>query len=161
MAVHKLILDDDFDEIEYALIAIHCTLEDYRLAYLLNKYLKITLSRKKLALDAENNNVSYAIYDCNDTKELVTWNLLSNICKTEITQKNENNSLFDIQQKIIKTTYLLPEYKTVNFFLKIDSEYHFEKENFILNKVLSIPQIATAYSIDPNRLKSKDNLIFS
>jgi hypothetical protein len=161
MAVHKLILDDAFDEVLYTLIAMHCTLEDYRLAYLLNKHLGISLIRKASDLDYNNSSVSYSIYEWEDTKQLVTWSLVSNICKTETLQKVDYKSLFDTQQSITKTFHLLPEYKSVNYFLKIDSEFSFSKEKYILDNILSIPQIATAYSIDSSQLKSKDNLIFS
>ncbi|GAA4892650.1 hypothetical protein GCM10023311_16440 [Flaviramulus aquimarinus] len=161
MAVHKLILDDAFDEVLYTLIGIHCTLEDYRLAYLLNKYLGVTLARKVLDLDYDNGKASYSIYEWEDEKQLVTWSLVSNISKTETLQTIDYKSLFDTQQNIIKTNYLLTEYKTVNYFLKIDSAFSFGKEKYILDSILTIPQIATAYSIDSNQLKSKDNLIFN
>ena len=161
MAIHKLILDDAFDEVVCTLIAIHCMLEDYRLAYLLNKYLGISLTRKATDLDYKNSAISYSIYDWKDTKQLVTWSLVSNICKTQTIRKSEYKSLFDTDQNIIKTSHLLPEYKTVNYFLKIDSEFSFSKEKYILNNILNIPQIATAYSVDSSQLKSKDNLIFS
>ena len=161
MALHKLILNDALDEVAYTLIAIHCTLEDYRLAYLLNKHLGITLARRSSDLDYRNSSVFYSIYEWKDTKQLVTWNLVSNICKTELLQEVKYKSLFDTEQKITRTSHLVPEYKTVNYFLKIDSEFNFRKEKYILNNILSISQIATAYSIDSSQLKSKDNLIFS
>lgn len=161
MAVHKLILDDAFDEALYTLIAIHCRLEDYRLAYLLNKHLGITLSRKPSDLDFKNGQVSYSIYEWEDEKQLITWSLVSNICKTVELQQSNYTSLFDNQEKITNTFQLLPEHKTVNYFLKIDSEFNFSKEKYILDSILKIPQIATAYSVDSNQLKSKDNLIFN
>lgn len=161
MAVHKLILDDAFDEALYTLIAIHCRLEDYRLAYLLNKHLGITLSRKPSDIDYKNGQVSYPIYEWEDHKQLITWSLVSNICKTEELQKSDYTSLFDNQEKITKTFQLLPEHKTVNYFLKIDSEFSFSKEKYILESILKIPRIATAYNIDSSKLKSKDNLIFN
>ncbi|MDG1728319.1 MAG: IPExxxVDY family protein [Algibacter sp.] len=161
MAVHKLILDDTFDDALYTLIAIHCRLEDYRLAYLLNKYLGITLSRKSSDIDYKNGQVSYSIYEWEDHKQLITWSLVSNICKTEALQQSDYKSLFDNQDKITKTFQLLPEHKTVNYFLKIDSEFSFSKEKYILESILKIPRIATAYSLDSNKLKSKDNLIFN
>ena len=162
MAVHKLILDDVFEEASYTLIAIHCRLEDYRLAYLLNKYLGITLSRKSSDLDYKNGQGSYSIFEWEDHKQLVTWSLVSNICKTEEElQQTDFTSLFSNQQKVTKTFQLLPEHKTVNYFLKIDSEFSFSKEKYILDSILKIPQIATAYSIDSSELKSKENLIFN
>ena len=38
MAVHKVSLNE-FEEVEYAIIAMHTTVEDYRLAYFINKAL--------------------------------------------------------------------------------------------------------------------------
>ncbi|WP_298237334.1 IPExxxVDY family protein [uncultured Algibacter sp.] len=160
MAVHKLILDDVFNEVDYTLIGIHCTVEDYRVAYLLNKYLGINLTRKKHDLDFNNSKSNYAIFEWEDKKHLTTWNLVSNICKREELQNNIAESLFDLHASITKTFNLVPEYKQVNYFLKVDNEFNHTKEKYILNRVLSIPQIVTAYSIDISQLKSKDNLIF-
>ena len=161
MAVHKLILDDVFDEVLYTLIAIHCTLEDYRLAYLLNKYLGITLTRKPSDVDYSTSKSTYSIFEWEDHKQLTTWSLVSNVCKTESYQQINYESLFENQEIITKTTHLIPEYKRVNYFLKIDNQFNFSKEKYILNSILNVSQIATAYSIDSNQLKSKDNLIFS
>ncbi|TNJ47184.1 IPExxxVDY family protein [Tamlana fucoidanivorans] len=161
MAVHKFILDDTFHEALYTLIAIHCRLEDYRLAYLLNKYLGTELKRKPSDLDFKQGKSSYSIYEWEDERQLIVWSLVSNICKTEEFQQRQYESLFDSKEKIIKTNYLLPEYKTVNYFLKIESEFSFSKEKYIVDSILKIPQIATAYSIDSSQLKSKDNLIFN
>lgn len=162
MAVHKLILDDVFEETVYSLIAIHCTIEDYRLAYLLNKSLGINLIKKRLNLDNDKDKSVYTIFEWEDDKQLTTWSLLSNIYKTEeILQQANQESLFNTQDQITKTFNLIPEYKDVNYFLKIDNDKSFNKETYILRSILSIPQIITAYSIDVNQLKSKDNLIFS
>lgn len=161
MALHKLILEDVFEEDLYTLIAIHCTIEDYRLAYLLNKYLGITLTRKQSGKDKKKEEVNYPVFEWEDEKQLINWSLVSNTYKKEGVREVNQESLFETQQKITKTFYLVPEHKTVNYFLKIDNEFSFSKEKFILNNILKIPQIATAYSIDTNQLKSKDNLIFS
>ncbi len=161
MAVHKLILDDVFEEDLYTLIAIHCTLEDYRLAYLLNKHLGISLIRKPFDLDYENGQSTYPIFDWEDKKQQTVWSLTSNIYRTEEYVMTQNKSLFNSEEKITRTSYLVPEYKTVNYFLKIDHEIHSSKEKHVLNNILMAPQIATAYSIDIHQLKSKDNLIFS
>ena len=46
MAIHKLDLGE-FDEIDYYLIAIHTSLEDYRLAYFINQKLPVNLSKSE------------------------------------------------------------------------------------------------------------------
>ncbi len=160
MAVHKLILDDIYEEGLCTLIAIHCAIEDYRLAYLLNKNLGINLVRKKNDLDYSKDNSKYSIYKWEDKKQLLTWNLVSNICKIN-DYRQIKSGLFSTKESVTKTFNLIPELKQVNYLLKIDDEFNESKEKYIINTILSIPQIATAYTIDASQLKSKDNLIFN
>ncbi len=161
MAVHKLILDNVFDEVCDTLIAIHCTVEDYRLAYLLNNNLGISLKRKSCDLDFDSGKSSFSIFDWEDQKQLITWSLVSNICVKEVYQETKSQSLFNSEYKTTKTFNLVPEKKRVNYFLKIENELSENQEKYIINNILNIPQIATAYSIDSCQLRSKDNLIFS
>lgn len=160
MAVHKLILDDIFEDVSCTLIAIHCAIEDYRLAYLLNKYLDITLTRKPDDLDFDKGNTKYAVFEYEDKKKLIMWNLVSNICKIETDSQLVQQSLFSTHHKVIKTYNLIPEYRKVNYFLKIDNEFNNSKEKQIINNLLKIPQIAMAYNVDMSLLKSKEHLIF-
>ncbi len=48
---------DDFEDDIIVLIAMHCRLEDYRLAYLINKHFGIKLERKASDLDYNNGQV--------------------------------------------------------------------------------------------------------
>ncbi|TBN02465.1 IPExxxVDY family protein [Hyunsoonleella flava] len=160
MAVHKLILDDIFEDVSCTLIAIHCAIEDYRLAYLLNKYLDITLTRKPKDLDFNNGVTEYSVFEYEDENKLDTWHLVSNICKIETESKIEQQSLFNAHHKVIRTYNLVPEYGKVNYFLKIDNEFSNSKEKQIINNLLKIPQIAMAYNVDMSALKSKEHLIF-
>lgn len=160
MALHKL-LADDFSEDIYSLIAIHCTIEDYRVAYLLNQYLNIKLVRKAQDLDFKYNAASYSIYEWEDDRHLITWNLVSNVCKKEEDSLTSTGSLFKAQNKIIRTHNLIPEYKKVNYLLKIYNEGSAINEKTLMHKLHEIPQIVAVYSIDVSQLKSKDNLIFN
>jgi len=160
MALHKLLVEY-FDEESFALFAIHCTLEDYRLAYLLNKQLNINLHRRAQNLDYKYTSASYTIYEWENVNQQVIWNLVSNICKKEEDSLSSSGNLFDNNQKIIKTHNLIPEYKKANYLLKIDNENYKVNEKSLVDNIQRIPQVVTAYSIDVNQLKSKDNLIFN
>lgn len=159
MALHKLLVDDFIDG-SYSLMAIHCTLEDYRVAYLLNQYLKINLIRKPQDLDFKYIAASYSIYEWKDETQLKTWNLVSNICKKEEDSLTSTGSLFKSQNKIIRVHNLIPEYKKVNYLLKISNDGNFINEKSLIQKIQKIPQIAAVYSVDVELLKTKDNLIF-
>lgn len=158
MAVHKLVLDDFFDEESFSLIGIHCNLEDYRLAFLLNKNLNLMLKRKAIDLNFKNGT-NYSIFEWENEKSQVIWNFVSNIYKREITTNTVIDSLFE-NQVSTKTFQLIPEYKKVNYLLKISSDTKALNENKIVSSIQRIPQVITAYSIDTEQLASKGNLIF-
>lgn len=160
MALHKLFVDD-FDDDNYLLLAIHCTLEDFRLAYLLNKGLNINLIRQTVDLDFEYTSASYSIYEWEDCEKLTVWNLVSNICKREEDSLISSGSLFDTSSKVIKSYNLIPEYKRVNYFLKIENDDNSINIKAIISEIQKIPQVVTVYDIDTMSLKSKDNLIFN
>ncbi|MDG4715321.1 IPExxxVDY family protein [Winogradskyella marincola] len=158
MALHKLMVDDFYDD-TYKLIAIHCRLEDYRLAYLLNQKLELRLQRKKEDIDMEYLKSSYSIFEWNNASQYVTWNLVSNVCKKE-EDSLYSIGLFQTNEKVMKTFNLVPEYKKVDYFIKISEEIQNVNDKLILNKLQSIPQIITSYTVNPSELKSKDHLIF-
>lgn len=158
MALHKLMVDDFYDD-TYKLIAIHCGLEDYRLAYLLNQSLDLRLQRKTEDIDMEYLKSSYSIFEWDNASQYVTWNLVSNVCKKE-GDSLYSTGLFQTNEKVIKTFNLVPEYKKVDYFIKISDEIQNVNEKLILNKLQNIPQIITSYSVNPSELKSKDHLIF-
>lgn len=159
MALHKLQLNQLY-ETTFSLLAIHCNLEDYRLAYILNSTLNIGLKRCKFDLDFEYNKASYPLFEWEDSQHQIIWNLIGNACKREEEGMVSSGSLFNQNQKIIKTFNLIPEQKSVNFFLKIDNDGDPVNERSIIGKVQDIPQIAAVYSIDVEQLKSKAHLIF-
>ena len=158
--MRKLILEDFIEDIDYALIGIHCSIEDYRLTYLLNKNLGLNLKRKDIDIEYKDTS-RYSIFEWEDEKQLTVWNLVSNISKIEVNHAVDATSLFINQERFTKTKHLIPEYKKVNFILKISEDpfQHIQKQ--VLNKILQIPQVVTAFGIDANKLKTTDQLIFN
>lgn len=159
MALHKLLVDQFYDD-AFTLLALHCTIEDYRVAYLLNQYLNINLKRQKKDVDFEYTKASYALYQWEDSKKQMTWNLVSNICKREEESLVSSGLLFNNEEKITRTFNLIPEFKNVNYFLKIHNDGNYINEKIIIDKLHKIPQLAAVYTVDASEVKSKDNLIF-
>ncbi len=159
MALHKLQVDDFYDD-AYKLIAIHCRLEDYRLAYLLNKNLNLKLTRKEDDLDFQYLKSSYSIFEWNNDDQYVTWNLVSNVCKKEEESLYSSGTLFQVNEKVLKTYHLISQFKKVDYFIKISDEIQNVNEKLIMNKLQAIPQIITSYAVNPLKIKSKDHLIF-
>jgi hypothetical protein len=159
MALHKLVVDD-FNDTSFSLFAVHCRLEDYRFAYMLNSYLQLKLRRAPQDLDVNYFSSSYSAYTWEDTDSYMSWHLISNVCKKEEDALQSSGSLFTEKQRILKTYHLIPELKQVDFLIKIESEAQNVNEREILLKLQKIPQLITAYRVDEESIKSKDCLIF-
>ena len=160
MAVYKLHIDE-FDEVDYQLIAIHTSLEDYRLAYYLNQNLPVLLSKSKneIQLTVKEGATFFSRYVYEDLEKDCSWNLIQN--KNELIQrKKENNrNLFaDTDFDVALPVYLLPEFKKVDYFLKIENAA--ESLDEISTNINAIARISTVYPVDIAKIKSKNNLIF-
>jgi len=115
----KVIALDYEHEHDYELIGINSTLEDYRLAYLLNKNLPINLVREPKDLDFSNMNCSFAFYNYNCEKTFSSWSLLANR-HVFISNTVEKTNLFNEESKI---SYLINEKKEVNFLFKLQGDF--------------------------------------
>ncbi len=143
-------------EDDYSLIGIHSTEEDYKLAYLLNKYLKTKLRRFKQHLDFQNSTAEFPLFEYKDEKNFINYYMINNKHLQFVDNQNKEG-LFG---GIYTVSYLIPEKKKIDFFLKIEG---CNRQSFIddlVKKLKKIDQIITSYSLDPKTLKSKDHLIF-
>ncbi len=162
MAIQKLVLDTLEDD-DYELIAIHSSLASYRLAFLLNKKLSLQLFRKKEDINFEYDDLvaNFPLYQYDDHFQYSTYNLLGNKFKVKIEpEKSIPGELFGETENTYVTKHLIPELKTVDYFLKIDTESSTLSSKSIVTKILDISQVITAYTIEHATLKSKNNLIF-
>jgi len=151
------LLTFDLEEEDYLLVGIHSTEEDYRLAYLLNKYLKTKLNRYKHNLDFENSEAEFPLFEFKDKNSFINYYLINNKYKSFVENQN-NPGLFGGNYSTI--SYLIPEKKKIDFFLKIEGCYNENHLYFLIEKLNAINQIITSYSIELTTLKSKDHLIF-
>lgn len=162
MAVHKLDLGE-FDEIDYHLIAIHTSLEDYRLAYFINQKLPINLGKSKneIQINVKEGETKFSRFYYHDVEKEITWNLIQNTSEV-VQQKNDNSQgLFsNINIEVSTKVYLLPELKKVDYFLKIENTDETMDMSKIQSMLNTIENITTAYSVETNKIKSKNNLIF-
>lgn len=162
MANYKLLYDEDLEE-PFTLIAIHCSEEAYKMAYLLNKHLHLCLKRKRADLDFSTNGllITFPLYDFKDTHKYNHFYLVANKCKSAGAELQSSGGLFaEVASEKSTTHYLLPEFKKVDYLLKIYSDF----TNVPLKKMLSelnhIKQVISAYTLETNGVKSKNNLIF-
>ena len=162
MAVHKLHIDE-FDEIDYQLIAIHTSLEDYRLAYYINQNLPITLKKSNynLQISSKYGETQFTRFIFEDKKAGVSWDLIQNKNDILLSSQRVNQGLFaESSSKFLTKIYLIPEFKKVDFFLKIDNASDSIDVSKITSQINKIERISTVYSVEVEKIKSKNNLIF-
>ncbi len=137
MSKISLTFEEDYS---FLLIGISCHAKDYRLCWELNKLLNFDLTR---ANDHEISNKkkeknSYSFYEYFDEEHYLEYYLIA----------NRGND-----------AYLIPEQKTVDFFLMIKGNLSEQKLQTLLYTINSLSLVSTSFTIDPNQLKSKQNLI--
>ena len=162
MAIHKLNLDE-FDAIDYHLIAIHTSLENYRLAYFINQKLSINLSKStnEIQINIKEGETNFSRFSYSDSNKEISWDLIQN--KNEVIQykKGVTPNLFsNLTMEVATKVYLLPEFKKVDYFLKIENNENSVSVSNIQILLNTIDNVSTVYSVDINQIKSKNNLIF-
>ncbi|MAM19538.1 MAG: hypothetical protein CME35_11265 [Gramella sp.] len=160
MQSHKMLLEveDDF----FNLIAIYSSLEGFKMAYFLNKYLDLKLQRERRDIDFNHGEIeaAYALFAHKDPSCPVIFHLVANKFKGEPKRILSSGSLFAEEEVRPQEVYLVPEYNKVDYFLKVSEEMQQKDFSRLLTKVSQIPQIQAAYAVDTENLKSKQNLIF-
>lgn len=161
MAALKLLLDDVFD-FDFDVIAIHCSLEEYRMAFLINKYAGLRLkSSEDVDFFVKNDQYSFAAMRFDDQKNYQSYTLISNKYKLKYAKRVLNTDLFtESDSEHYKTLNLVPEVKNADYLLKIESDTGKIPRLTLLAQLNQIPQIITAYNVEVSSLKSKQNLIF-
>ncbi len=156
LRVHAIKLGDFLRE-DFYLIGINSALEDYKVAYLLNKNLNIMLfkERKDLEFIDKSRKSYYSIYNYKSKVNDVEWFLISNIYK-EKSKAKEDELLVDVET----TSYLISKSKKTDFFIKVYGEVEYEFMNKTIFEINKIDHIIASYHIDKNTLKQKDFLIF-
>nr|WP_294773906.1 IPExxxVDY family protein [uncultured Flavobacterium sp.] len=161
MAVHKLSFED-FDEIDYQLIAIHSPLEDYRLAYYINQNLPINLKKSNCDIHISNKDgeTQLSRFFFEDDKD-IAWSLVQNQNAALVVAENNNQGLFaESSTEFAPKIYLIPEFKKVDYFLKIENGEVAVDVSKIISSIKKIVRVSTVYAVEAEKIKSKNNLIF-
>lgn len=159
MLSHKLLLDDE--EEDYHLLAIHTTLEDYKIAFFINKLMHLNLKRTRCDVDFNHGDVQalYPLYVFKEPAKYLSVYLIKNKYKGANKKVISLGSLFSEEEFSPKATFFIPEYKEVDYFLKIEGDMENGEVEKWLAQIALIPNTITTFKVDPNQLKSKNNLI--
>ncbi len=129
----------DFD---FVLIAVTSSLKDYRVCFLINKYLNFNF--------VKTDDLEVDIYP---GSEPVLFSLYRYSWETTETD------FFFIGNKG-SDGYLVPEIKSADYFLMIRNYIDDNELDMIISSLNKIPEIVAAVKIDPKKIKSRENLLF-
>ena len=159
MAVHKIQLED-FDQVDYNLIAIHTALEDYRLAFKINQKLTISLTKNECEIPFEVNKkkASFSRFTFDDEEKMMLWDLIQNKQEIEMFFQTSAENLFG-NKNVTSQINLVSELKKVDYFLKIEHNDQIKIKD-IISEINKIDAVSTVYEVNAKEIKSKNNLIF-
>jgi len=140
--LNKKLLKFEID-LDFVLIAVTSTQKDYRICYLINKYLNFNLARVD---DLEVN-----IYP--NSAEPVPFSMYQHYWEA-----SETTFYFIANRGV--DGLLIPEMREADYFLMIKNYIDDEDLNDIINGLNKIPEIVAAIKIDPKKIKSRENLLF-
>lgn len=142
------------EEEEAAWLGVHSLLSDFRLAFQINRELGWKLSRTK---DIDFGDLGFfPAYEFEDQALDCYCCLLPN--QKQQLQSNPSEGLFSANTEW-RSRYVLPERKEIDYLIKMSGQYAVNPANW-LSKIKEIPRVITAYYLETNSLKSKQNLIF-
>ncbi|MEO8886990.1 MAG: IPExxxVDY family protein [Mucilaginibacter sp.] len=129
-------------DLDFVLIAVTTSLKDYRVCYLINKYLNFNfIKTDDLGVDiypgAEPVYFSLYIYN---------W------------EANETDFFFIANKG--SDGYLIPEMKKADYFFMIKNYIDDTDLEKLISGLNHIPEIVAAVKIDPKKIKSRENLLF-
>jgi len=151
MPIHRLSSDDL--EKDYKLIAIHSDIEPYKLAFEINKKLKIQLKRSSFDLSFKNKSSIFDLYK--HISEVFNTKLYLILNKSTDKKKTEGQLLFE---NFDEQSFLIPELRKAQYLLKIEGG-GFDIDN-LLKKLNEIDNVISTYRTEVSSIKSKYNLIF-
>lgn len=128
--------------IDFNLVAITSPLKDYRLCYFINKVTALNLHK----ID------DHQIWS--DDKQTFYFG--------QYTYEDLNNdtSYFLLNNKGTEGGILIPEMKVTDFFLLIQNAIDDDLLQWQINQINGLRDVVVASEIDPNKLKSRENLVF-
>ena|ERR1700722_10798464 len=141
MILNRKFLKFEID-LDFVLIAVTTSLKDYRICYLINKFLSYNFTKKPdLSVEIQPGDapIQFSMYYFNSGE-------------------NGTDSYF-IANKGTEG-YLVPEMKKADYFLMIKNYIDENELDSLISTLNKIPEVVAAVKIDPKKIKSRENLLF-
>ena len=141
MILNRKFLKFEID-LDFVLIAVTTSLKDYRICYLINKFLNfnfVKIPDLEVDIYRDSGIIFFSLYHYN-------W------------EASETDFYFIANKG--SDGYLIPEMKKADFFLLIKNYIDESDLDTLISTLNKIPEIMAAVKIDPKKVKSRENLLF-
>jgi hypothetical protein len=132
---------DESDPFDFILVGIACQHKDYRLCHELNSNLNIELAR-------------------HDDYEIFNGKRMEKVTFSFYRYKTGEEDLYYLISNKGKSGLLIPEQKQIDYFLMIKENVRRISETELINKLKNVRVILGVFKFDPEKLKSRENLLF-
>ena len=125
------------EEFDFTVLAINSHIKAYKLCWNINRLMQLNFKKKN------DHNIQHDLWFSRYTyisDEEVEYDLLSNRSKKG---------------------YLVPNQKSINFFLVVKSDYWLQDKIRFMNELRSTPDVLLAFELDLTNLKHIDRFIFN
>lgn len=141
MILNRKFLKFEID-LDFVLIAVTTSLKDYRICYLINKFLNynfVKMPDLSVEIHPGETPVQFSMYHYNSGE-------------------NGTDSYF-IANKGTEG-YLVPEMRRADYFLMIRNYIDENELDSLISLLNKISEVVAAVKIDPKKIKSRENLLF-
>lgn len=145
----------------FSVIAIYTGIKAPQLAYNLNLQLGTKLERTKDDLDLKRKKIDFyfPLFEYLDEISQNKYDLVGNR-NIPVGKQDGIIHYEDLSFGFQKIEYLIPEFRKVDYFLKVDFNDNSVSLEATLNAILEIQGIQSAYIINNSLIESISNLIF-
>ncbi|MGB0366490.1 MAG: IPExxxVDY family protein [Flavobacteriaceae bacterium] len=155
MRQKKIVLTTEFEDYnDYDLFAIHSPLEDFFLAFQLNKTLGTRFINVTERIKPRTKIPFFSRFINEISTADIQWELIANHF-TSVSKTSEENQLFD--SLIDEQINLIPSLSKVDYFLKVPKENLTSAQ---IAQLQNLNEIQMIYPITETKIKENPNLIF-
>ena len=147
-------------DINYILIAIRSQIEDYRLAYFLNKSSFFLFQRMSQDLSYLINDKTVYFSSFHDINQDLKREVF--LIKNKTTYRSNLTTQLGLfsDSDITNTVFLIPELKDFDYFIKLVGIWKNSEILNLKNFITDIQVVESSVNIDLNQVKSSNNLVF-
>lgn len=155
-------LNLELDLVEgYTLFGVRTKLNDFTLAYNLNKNLNLNFFREDddLTMISFNQKIYFSLFNFYDEQNDNMWSIIKNKARIK-NLSNDQNSLF-INDQMTSYKFLIKECKNFDYIIKVTGIVFNKKEIiYLINKVNNIEIASEINDLEHLSIQSKQNLCF-